>query len=124
MSVIGPMKMFDPFPIPFQSVPIKSVPIEMESEKIGTRLIDIGMTRCRYLDAFPYLVQLHFTSFLFLFLRVNHSKNAIVKPASKSSDKDRKDVDKAMRRVKEASSIIEDEIDPGNCHFHIQFCQV
>ena len=51
---------------------------------------------------------------LFLFLRVNHSKNAIVKPASKSSDKDRKDVDKAMWRVKEASSIIEDEIDPGN----------
>ena len=36
-----------------------------------------------------------------------------MKPASKSSDKDRKDVDKAMRRVKEASSIIEDEIDPG-----------
>ncbi|RMX52737.1 hypothetical protein pdam_00022405 [Pocillopora damicornis] len=46
-------------------------------------------------------------------LKVNHSKNAIVKPASKSSDKDRKDIDKAMRRVKEASSIIEDEIDPG-----------
>ena len=36
-----------------------------------------------------------------------------MKPASKSSDKDRKDIDKAMRRVKEASSIIEDEIDPG-----------
>ena len=50
------------------------------------------------------------------FCRVNHSKNAIVKPASKSSDKDRKDVDKAMRRVKEASSIIEDEIDPGMSH--------
>lgn len=47
-------------------------------------------------------------------LKVNHSKNAIVKPASKSSDKDRKDVDKAMRRVKEASSIIEDEIDPAD----------
>ncbi|KAJ7377026.1 Protein srek1IP1 [Desmophyllum pertusum] len=46
-------------------------------------------------------------------LKVNHSKNAIVKPATKSSDKDRKDIDKAMRRVKEASSIIEDEIDPG-----------
>ena len=40
MSVIGPMKKFDPLPIPFQSVPI-----ETESEKIGTR--------CRYLDAFP-----------------------------------------------------------------------
>ena len=36
-----------------------------------------------------------------------------MKPPSKSSDKDRKDVDKAMRRVKEASSIIEDELDPG-----------
>ena len=33
MSVIGPMKKFDPLPIPFQSVPIKSVPIETESEK-------------------------------------------------------------------------------------------
>ena len=48
-----------------------------------------------------------------LFLsRVNHSKNAIVKPPSKI-DKDRKDNDKAMRRVKEASSYIEDELDPG-----------
>ena len=47
MSVIGPMKKFDPLPIPFQSVPI-----ETESEKIRTRLIGIGVTR--YLDAFPY----------------------------------------------------------------------
>ena len=54
--------------------------------------------------------------FLCAFYRVSHSKNAIVKPPSKSSDKDRKDVDKAMRRVKEASSIIEDEIDPGMCY--------
>ena len=46
MSVIGPMKKFDPLPIPFESVP-------MESEKIGTRLIGIGVTGCRYLDAFP-----------------------------------------------------------------------
>ena len=53
MSVIGPMKKFHPLPIPFQSVPIKSVPIETESEKIGTRLIGIGVTRFRYLDAFP-----------------------------------------------------------------------
>ena len=55
MSVIGPMKKFDPLPIPFQSVPIKSVPIETESGKIGTRLIGIGETRCWYLDAFPYI---------------------------------------------------------------------
>lgn len=55
-------------------------------------------------------------TFLCPFYRVSHSKNAIVKPASKSLDKDRKDVDKAMRRVKEASSIIEDEIDPGMCY--------
>ena len=48
MSVIGPMKKFDPLQIPF-----KSVPIETESEKIGTRLIGIGVTRCRYLDTFP-----------------------------------------------------------------------
>ena len=48
MSVIDPMKMFDPLLIPFQSVPI-----ETESEKIGTRLIGIGVTRYRYLDAFP-----------------------------------------------------------------------
>ena len=52
MSVIGPMKKFDPLPIPFQSVPIKSVPIETESEKIGTRLIGIGIGVTRYLDAF------------------------------------------------------------------------
>ena len=49
MSVIGQMKKFDPLPIPFQSVPI-----ETESEKNGTRLIGVGVTRCRYLDAFPY----------------------------------------------------------------------
>lgn len=55
------------------------------------------------------------------FYRVSHSKNAIVKPASKSSDKDRKDIDKAMRRVKEASSIIEDEIDPGMLSAIIHF---
>ena len=48
MSVIGPMKKFDPLPIPFQSVPI-----ETESEKIGTRLIGIGIGVTRYLDAFP-----------------------------------------------------------------------
>ena len=49
MSVIGPMKKFEPLPIPFQSVPI-----ETESEKIGTRLIGIGIGVTRYLDAFPY----------------------------------------------------------------------
>ena len=54
MSVIGPMKKFDPLPIPFQSVPILSVPTETESEKIGTRLIGIGIGVTRYLDAFPY----------------------------------------------------------------------
>ena len=53
MSVIDPMKKFDPLPIPFQSVPIKSVPTETESEKIGTRLIGIGIGATRYLDAFP-----------------------------------------------------------------------
>ena len=53
MSVIGPMKKFDPLLIPFQSVPIKSVPIETESEKIGTRFIGIGIGVTRYLDAFP-----------------------------------------------------------------------
>ena len=51
MSVIGPMKKFDLLPIMFQSVPI-----ETESEKIGTRLIGIGIGIgvTRYLDAFPY----------------------------------------------------------------------
>ena len=53
MSVIGPMKKFDPLPIPFQSVPI-----ETESEKIGTRLIGIGIGVTRYLDAFPYQISL------------------------------------------------------------------
>ena len=53
MSVIGPMKKFDPLPIPFQSVLIKSVLTETESEKIGTRLIGIGIGVTRYLDAFP-----------------------------------------------------------------------
>ena len=48
MSVIGPMKKFDPSPIPFQSVPI-----ETESEKIRTRLIGIGIGVTQYLDTFP-----------------------------------------------------------------------
>ena len=44
MSVIGPMKKFDLLPIMFQSVPI-----ETESEKIGTRLIGIGIGVTQYL---------------------------------------------------------------------------
>ena len=59
MSVIGPMKTFDPLSIPFQSVPI-----ETESEKIGTRLIGIGIGVTRYLDAFPYTNMSIITMFL------------------------------------------------------------
>ena len=49
--IIGLMKKFDLLPIMFQTVPI-----ETESEKIGTRLIGIGIGIgvTRYLDAFPY----------------------------------------------------------------------
>ena len=44
---------------------------------------------------------------------MNHSKNAIVKPPSKNPEKEQQQIDKAMRRVREASAMIKDEIDPG-----------
>ena len=63
--LIGAMKKFAPLPIPFQLVPILSVLIANGIRKIGPRLSGIGVTRCRYLDAFPkspYLFFLHMES--------------------------------------------------------------
>ena len=45
--------------------------------------------------------------------RVNYSKNAIVKPPGKNPEKEQHQIDKAMKRVREATYQIEDEIDPG-----------
>ena len=46
-------------------------------------------------------------------VRVNHSKNAIVKPQAKSATAEKREVEQAMKKVKEASQLIETVIDPG-----------
>ena len=44
--------------------------------------------------------------------RVNHSKNAIVKPQGPSAQETKRDVDEAMKRVKEAMMDIEARVGP------------
>lgn len=44
--------------------------------------------------------------------RVNHSKNAIVKPQGPSAQETKRDVDEAMKRVKEAMMDIEARVVP------------
>ena len=46
-------------------------------------------------------------------LRVNHSKNAIVKPQGKAPDVAQREVDEAMRKVRQASHSITNVIEPG-----------
>lgn len=48
---------------------------------------------------------------LFL-LRVNHSTVAIVKPQTKSNEAAQREIEEAMRRVKEAQNFIASAIDP------------
>ena len=45
--------------------------------------------------------------------RVNHSKNAIVKPQGPTAQEQKKEVEEAMRRVREATMAIAEVIDPG-----------
>ena len=44
---------------------------------------------------------------------MNHSKNAIVKPQAKSATAERREVEMVMKKVKEATQLIETVIDPG-----------
>ena len=54
-----------------------------------------------------------FSLYLSLSLRVNHSKNAIVKPQGKAPDVAQREVDEAMRKVRQASHSITNVIEPG-----------
>ena len=45
--------------------------------------------------------------------RVNHSNNAIVKPPTKSQEAAQREIEEAMKKVKEAQSLITAAIDPG-----------
>lgn len=45
--------------------------------------------------------------------RVNHSKNAIVKPQGKTPEMAQREVDEAMRKVREATQVISTSIDPS-----------
>ncbi|XP_050025871.1 probable splicing factor, arginine/serine-rich 7 [Dermacentor andersoni] len=45
-------------------------------------------------------------------LKINHSNNAIVKPQAKSSEAAHKEIEEAMRRVREAQSLITAAIEP------------
>ncbi len=46
------------------------------------------------------------------FYRVNHSKNAIVKPQGKTPEMAQREVDEAMRKVREATQVIQTSIEP------------
>ncbi|XP_019862021.1 PREDICTED: splicing regulatory glutamine/lysine-rich protein 1-like, partial [Amphimedon queenslandica] len=46
-------------------------------------------------------------------IKVNHSKNAIVKPQGKAPDVAQREVDEAMRKVRQASHSITNVIEPG-----------
>ena len=50
--------------------------------------------------------------------RVNHSKNAIVKPQAKAPEAEKREAEQAMRKVKEASQLIQTVLDPGGWAWH------
>ena len=50
--------------------------------------------------------------------RVNHSKNAIVKPQAKAPEAEKREAEQAMKRVKEASQLIKTVLDPGGWVWH------
>lgn len=50
-------------------------------------------------------------------LKINHSNNAIVKPQTKSTEAAQKEIEEAMKRVREAQSLISQAIDPGFMKF-------
>ena len=45
--------------------------------------------------------------------RVNHSKNAIVKPQGKTAEVAQKEVEEAMRKAREAQQAIAKTLEPG-----------
>ena len=49
----------------------------------------------------------------FTFHRVNHSKNAIVKPQAKHPDTAQREMEEAMKKVMEAQQLIDTAIEPG-----------
>ena len=50
--------------------------------------------------------------------RVNHSKNAIVKPQAKAPEAEKREAEQAMKKVKEASQLIQTVLDPGGWLWH------
>lgn len=50
-------------------------------------------------------------------LKINHSNNAIVKPSSKGSETEQKEVEEAMKRVREAQNLITAAIEPSYLKF-------
>ena len=48
-----------------------------------------------------------------IIIRVNHSKNAIVKPQGKAPQVAQREVDAAMRKVRQAGDAITNVIEPG-----------
>ncbi|CAG2184136.1 unnamed protein product [Oppiella nova] len=54
-------------------------------------------------------------------LKINHSNNSIVKPQAKSSEAAQKEIEEAMKRVREAQSLISAAIEPG---FSIKFDKI
>ena len=71
-----------------------------------------------YMYIYIHTLTLYCLSFLSfpsisLSLRVNHSKNAIVKPQGKAPDVAQREVDEAMRKVRQASHSITNVIEPG-----------
>merc|ERR1712128_71574 len=55
---------------------------------------------------------LHHTDFMGRPIKVNHSTSAIVKPQTKSNEAAQREIEEAMRRVKEAQNFINSAIDP------------
>ena len=49
---------------------------------------------------------------MFSLFRVNHSKNAIVKPQAPSQQETQREVEEAMRKVKEATMAISASLEP------------
>jgi len=49
---------------------------------------------------------------LLLLYRVNHSKNAIVKPQAKHPDAAQRELDETMKKVMEAQQLIDTAIEP------------
>ena len=54
------------------------------------------------------------------YYRVNHSKNAIVKPQAKHPDTAQREMEQAMRKVMEAQQLIDTAIEPPGINLNIR----